>query len=42
MMIPLFVHAFKSVGKISCPIIALMIVDFPAFDAPIKGIYIKF
>ena len=41
MMIPLFVHSFKSVGNISCPIIELMIVDFPVFEAPIKGIYIE-
>ena len=39
-IIPLFVHSFKSVGNNSFPIIPLIIVVFPAFDAPIKGINI--
>ena len=38
--IPLFVNSFKPVGNKSFPIIPLIIVVFPAFVGPIKGIKI--
>lgn len=37
---PLLVHSFKFVGKISLPKIPLINVDFPAFDGPKNGIKI--
>ena len=41
-IIPLFVHSFKSAGNTSSPIIPLIIVVFPSFEGPKKGIKITF
>ena len=39
-IIPLFVHSFKSVGNKSLPMIPFIIVDLPALEAPKNGINI--